>query len=420
MRMRSSLGARVLPVFVLLAFSFAFISCDSGGGSGGGNVSTEDAQEDIENTDSGISATSDNLQNGEFGTKAKSLFEDVSLSDFGSFATSSKTGHNPPLGVELINKLDQVLDVQEGLNFSGSTGTYAWNGSDSWNKTGSSSSKIVLNFPTSRMEEGTNDATFTLSKYSDTEIRVDGRDELIPKTITANLKVDDGSGGTTEIFSVDLSGTSFYNATVGLQGEKSQVPQKFLLKALTEPVFHTFDFSSSSKQDFTFDVTLEKGQEGGDLAFGVLVDADLTNDFDKISPGDSVFDKLSGTLDLSPKVAIDYEVDVDDLNGLDNDASVQKLNNEIQATILSNGNTAGTIKYATEIDIVLGEELDQPQQLEEPQLVVQYSGGEKESLFSAFPNASSLVLLGAGSVSTFSKKASTVGGDIVTVISSVF
>jgi len=419
MRTSSFAGTRVLPILVLFAFSFAFISCDSGGGSGGGNVSTEDAQEDIENTDSGISATSDNLQNGEFGTKAKSLFEDVSLSDFGSFATSSKTSHNP-LGVELINKLDQVLDVQEVLNFSGSTGTYAWNGSDSWNKTGSSSSKIVLNFPTSRIQEGTNDATFTLSKYSDTQIRVDGRDELIPKTITANLKVDDGSGGTTEIFSVDLSGTSFYNKTVGLQGEKSQVPQKFLLKALTEPVFHTFDFSSSSKQDFTFDVTLEKGQEGGDLAFGVLVDADLTNDFDKISPGDPVFDKLSGTLDLSPKVAIDYEVDVDDLNGLDNEASVQELNNEIQATILSNGNTAGTIKYATEIDIVLGEELDQPQQLEEPQLVVQYSGGQKESLSSAFPSSYSLVLLGAGSVSTFSKKASTVGGDIVTVISSVF
>ncbi|PSQ97474.1 MAG: hypothetical protein BRD55_02515 [Bacteroidetes bacterium SW_9_63_38] len=340
---------------------------------------------------------------GEFALTMQGLFFGTS----GSTTASAK--NSQPLGFTLIDALDseRVLWIDSRqLNYN--EGAYTWDGS-SWGSASSTSVLVKLTVPASTSSNLTSDLTFTLSDYGDTSVEVNSQSTFLPKTVTASLKKGDS-----EIFSVDLSKTNFYTATAGPSGKESQVPQRFLLKALTTPQFHTFDYESTSKKDFSFDFTLKKDNGNGDLALGILINATLTKNFDNISSTDTgaLVDKLSGDLDLGPRLTLDYEFDVDGLNDLGESPSVDDVNSNFAVTVKVDGDKAGTIKVAKITQEING------QQFESRELVVEYNDGSKEAVNEAFPSASSTL---SGSTSTsFSKAAGSIQSMAKSALLSVF
>lgn len=366
--MRSTLSSRVLTVFALLAFSIAFVSCDSGGDSGG-ELSSEDAQTEVDNANSSLSTTIDDFQTGKFGSTFSDLLDS-------SLSLNSKSGH-VSLGDELLDQLESQGILQtsnDQLTYQG--GKYKWEGS-SWNRTGDTDKLIVLKFPSTR--GGSNNLTFRLSSYKDEQVTLESNDVYAPTVVKASL-----SESGTKIFSVDLSNTTFYDVTAGPSGSQYEPPKSFSLAALTDPLRHDLEFSSASKKEFTIDFSLERD---GSLAFGVLATTTLTQNFDNITSGgaEEIIDELSGDVDLNSNLKLEYDIDVNDFLALDDgqsSPSVQELNDELSVVAKVNGDNAGRIIFAQEVSI------PEQQQFSDPELVFEYPGGSKEPLQSAFSSSS--------------------------------
>jgi hypothetical protein len=346
----------------------------------GGELSTEEAKTQVQNVDSDLSTDVSQLNTGAFSTTMRGLF-------FSSGSTNSKDAH-VPLGVVLLDSLDNVIQTSDGrLDFASSTGEYSWDSENGWTSAGSSSS-IVLNFPTSR--GASNSATFTLSGYSDTNVTIDGNSEYVPAMITASLTV-----GGTEVFAVDLSNTDFYDG----QLNGTQVPKSFLLSVLTAPQRHTVEWSSPSKQEFEFAFDLVKPENDDQLVLGVSAAATLKNSFEDVSEAEDV-DELAGALNLGPSVSIDYTLQVDDLAALGDDPSAQEVNDNFTATMMYQDQKLGDIEFTEE----------------EPVLV--YTNGDEVPLAQVFDNTfSTFASPGSGSVTAAMK---TAADKVQNAVSTVF
>ncbi|MEF8796663.1 MAG: hypothetical protein V5A48_09430 [Salinivenus sp.] len=354
----------VLSVLFLAVLGGALVGCDSSGPDTGGELSAEEARTQVQNTDRDLSENMSQLNSGAFSTTMRGLF----LSN--GTTTGSKDAH-VPLGYVLLDSLDSVLQTADGrLDFEASTGEYTWEGEQAgWTQTGSSDS-IVLTFPTSR--GASNTATFTLAGYSDTNVVIDGESAYVPEVIAASLTVEGE-----EIFAVDLTNTEFYDA----QLNGTQVLKTALLRVLTAPQRHTFEWSSPSKQEFEFAFDLVEPANDNRLVAGLGATATLRDDVENVS-GAGDIDELSGTVRLGPDVTIDYTLQVDELAALGDDPSAQAVNDNLAATMQYRGRTVGDIKVTEE---------DGP--------VLVYNDGEEVPLEEAFDDTLSIFTpSGSGSV----------------------
>jgi hypothetical protein len=318
---------RPLPTLLaLLGFGLVLAGCDSGT-SMTEELPPEEAQTQMETADRDLSSDVDALvSSGEFATTVQGLFSTATTT------TSGKT-HQQPLGFTLIDHLDTELETTDGrLDFGASTGVYEWDPQEGdWVYAGSSDS-IVLKFPASEDAPG-NNATFTLSAYSDTGVVIDGTTEYLPARISASLTVE----GTGEVFAVELLNTTFYDSQV----DGSQVPKSFFLDILTAPHRHTYEWSSPSKQEFEFAVDLAEGDR---LVLGLLANVALKSDFDQVS-GPQGIDELSGEINLGPDVTIDYTLQVDELAALSGDPTAEQVNNRISAMMKYRGQKMGDLRF---------------------------------------------------------------------------
>jgi len=317
---------RPLPsLLALLGFGLVLAGCDSGT-SMTEELPPEEAQTQMETADRDLSSDVDALvSSGEFATTVQGLFSTPTT-------TASGKTHQQPLGVTLLDHLDTELETTDGrLDFGASTGVYEWAPREGdWVYAGSSD-RIVLKFPASRDASG-NNATFTLSAYSDTGVVIDGTTEYLPARISASLTVE----GTGEVFAVELLNTTFYDSQV----DGSQVPKSFFLEVLTAPHRHTYEWSSPSKQEFEFAVDLAEDDR---LVLGLLANVALKSDFDQVS-GPQGIDELSGEISLGPDVTIDYTVQVDELTALDGDPTAEQVNNRISAMMKYKGQKVGDLR----------------------------------------------------------------------------
>lgn len=330
-RTMRSVCKRLTSVSVLVVLAVGLIGCDSGGSPGEDILPADEAKEKIHTVDDNLSSEMSDLTNsGEAATALQGLDSSVEVERDGDAVERT-------LGVVLVAALDQ-----KGISPE-STGEYSWDTQkQSWVDEGGASGDLILNFPTSPTEynNNTNNATFAMEEYASTAMTLNGDQQEVPTSVDASLTLEDAG----EVFSVNLSNTSFYDSQV----DDSQVPKSALLKVLTAPHFHTFQLDSPSKDQFNVEFDLERG-EGSEKVLGLLVEAALTDNFDNLSEdadiGEAV-DELAGNVELGSDATIDYTVNVSGVASLSDDPSVDEINNQFSATVNIGGQKAGDIKFA--------------------------------------------------------------------------
>jgi hypothetical protein len=386
--MSTFLNRGVVLSLLLAVFGVILVGCDSGGGSsdggGGADLSTDDAKTQLQNADTDFAAELNGLTGGEFGLTMQGLF-------FGTSGSTTASKTSQPLGFTLLDALDtqNVLGTTPDGRLTFQTGEFTWNGS-SWTSS-SSSNDLILNFPTA--EGINNNATFTLSEYTDVAVLLDGDSGALPKTIDASLTV-----GGAEIFSINLSGTQFYSGDIN----GTQVPRQFILDILTAPIRHSVDYSSPSKREFDLDVELTKASTQQRI-LRFLVGLTFTRNFDAVSGAGDV-QTVEGELGFGPDVVLAYTVDVAGLDQLGTSPSPQDINNQFTAEMRYKGGKMGTIEWGT-----LNGQTD---------VLFVYNDGSKDLLATAFQNTYLIADNSPVGMVTLAMK--TVAGKMKTAVAKVF
>ena len=377
---------------LLAVFGMILVGCDSGGGSsdgsGGGDLTTDESQTQLQNADTDFAAELNGLTGGEFGLTIQGLF-------FGTSGSTAASKTSQPLGFTLLDALDtqNVLGTTPDGRLTFQTGEFSWNGS-SWTSS-SSSNDLILNFPT---EEGiNNNARFTLSTYTDQAVTIEGKTQYLPTTIDVSLSV-----GGSEIFSVDLSGTDFYTETLNTSSGATQLPRQFALDILTAPIRHSVDYSSPSKREFDLDVELTKASNQQRI-LRFLVGLTFMQNFDAASGAGDV-QTVEGELGFGPDVVLAYTVDVAGLDQLGTSPSPQDINNQFTATMRYRGSKMGTIEWGT----LNGQ----------PNALFVYNDGSKVLLKDAFGQTSTIANSSPVGMVTLAMK--TVAGKMKTAVAKVF
>lgn len=391
MQMSTFLNRGVVLSLLLAVFGVILVGCDSGGGSsdgGGADLSTDDAKTQLQNADTDFAAELNGLTGGEFGLTMQGLF-------FGTSGSTTASKTSQPLGFTLLDALDtqNVLGTTPDGRLTFQTGEFTWNGS-SWTSS-SSSNDLILNFPTA--EGINNNATFTLSTYTDEAVTIEGQSEYLPTTIDASLSV-----GGNEIFSVDLSGTDFYTETLNTSSGATQLPRQFALDILTAPIRHSVDYSSPSKREFDLDVELTKASTQQRI-LRFLVGLTFTQNFDAASGAGDV-QTVEGELGFGPDVVLAYTVDVAGLDQLGTSPSPQDINNQFTAEMRYKGGKMGTIEWGT-----LNGQTD---------VLFVYNDGSKDLLATAFQNT--YLIANSSSVGMVTLAMKTVAGKMKTAVAKVF
>lgn len=232
---------------------------------------------------------------------------------------------------QLVSGLESVLRVSNGrFQFQETTGVYAWDSSaEEWTEEGSSDA-VVLEFPASD-EASDNNATFTLSSYSDTDLMIDEETVYLPTAGTASLTIDEE-----EVFSIDLSGAEYTTE----EGLETPIPQAFSLSIFTAPHTHDFELAENSSTEFDFSFDLSNGDQA---VFGFSTTAQLaTDDYDTLEPTE--VEELSGEVRVGADLTMPYTAQVGELAEFD-DPTEEQINNRIDAAIEFRDVEIGTLRY---------------------------------------------------------------------------
>jgi hypothetical protein len=402
MQLKNYFNRGVFLSLLLAVFGIILMGCDSGGGGsstsggggggtgGGGDLTTTDAETQLRNVDTGFAADLGDLTNGELGLTLQGLF-------FGTSGSTTSSKASQPIGFTLIDRLDtqNIVGTTPDGRLTYSSGEYDWDSNNQeWDPPASSNS-LVLNFPTA--EGINNNATFTLSAYSDEAVTLEGRTQYLPTTVDASLTVDGK-----ELFSVDLSGTDFYTETLNTSDGAYQLPRQFMLDILTAPLRHTLDYESPSKREFDIDFELSKANTQ-ERILRLLVGLTFTQNFDAASGAGDV-QIVEGEIGFGPDVVLAYTVDVAGLDQLGTSPSPQEINNQFTATMRYRGSKMGVIEWGT----LNGQ----------PNALFVYNDGSKVLLASAFSQTSQIANSTPAGMVTLAMK--TVAAKTKTAVTKVF
>ena len=332
-----TLGRRLLVLLCVVGLGLVLGSCDQSGGMDE-ELAPDEAEERIDSAIDGLSESAGTLEGGVF---SRSLNDFLGLED--GNATREEWAE------DLIGGLDTVIETSsERFRFDASTGKYVWDAdSERWTESGSSDD-IILEFPATRGTVG-NNATFELSRYSDTPLDIDGQTVYLPTSGTASIRVDEE-----EVFAVDLNGVDYATE----EGLEIPIPQSFSLEILTAPHTHTFSLTenSSTNYDFSFDLANE-----GQLVTGISLGAQLaTDNYDELQSTD--VEELSGELRIGSDLTLSYTIQAGELAEFD-DPTESQINDRIDASIQSQGQEIATLRFdeaAERIEVVYSDESTDP------------------------------------------------------------
>lgn len=196
-------GRRLFSSLSVLMGAFllgvTLVGCDQGGSSGG-DLTAEEASDQISSEVGGLAESLRTLEGGDFSTRLKG-FLDLQNGNAGSENWAE----------QLVGGLESVFQTTgDRFDFSGSTGEYAWDDAQTgWVNEGSSED-IILQFPATE-DASSNNATFTFDAYNDTDLVVNGETIYLPTSGSASVSVEGN-----EVFSLSLSDVS-YETEEGLE-----------------------------------------------------------------------------------------------------------------------------------------------------------------------------------------------------------
>jgi hypothetical protein len=308
------------------------MSCDQGGDSDS-DLSPEEATETIAASFEDLGESLGALERGSFSTSLK-----------GFLGLQNGEARSADWAGKLVEELETVIQIDDDrFDFAGSAGTYEWNADQQKWERRSGSDDIVLRFPATEGSQS-NNATFTLSNYTDTEVTVDQEAVSLPTAVTASLEVDG-----TEVFSLDLR-----NVVYGRdRGFEVPVPQSFTLDVLTAPHAHRFALTSRSDTEYSFSYDLRTDNR---LVAGVSVTALLASDTGA-ELDETDLEELSGEGRIGPDLTIPYRIQVAQLDALD-DPSEEQINDLIDAIVTYRGDEIATLRYdeaADQIEVVFSD-----------------------------------------------------------------
>lgn len=322
---------RVCLAIGVLVFGVTLASCDQGNKPS--NLSPDEAADQINTSLDGLAESLETLEGGAFSTRLK---------DFLGLQNGEVTSDD--WAEELVGGLDSVFETTDDrFDFEGSTGEYVWDdGQRQWEQQGMSGN-VVLRFPASQTSTS-NDATFTISDYADTEVVVDGEAVYLPTTGAASLSVEG-----TEVFSVNLSNVAYETE----EGLEVPIPRSFTLDVLTAPHMHLFELTRDSRTDYTFSFELSNEDQ---LVAGLSTTVLLASDnYDELEEGD--IDEASGTVNIGPDLSIRYSIQAGELATLD-DPSEEQINDRIDAAVEYKGQEIATLRYdkaSEEVEVVFND-----------------------------------------------------------------
>lgn len=348
-------------LLLFLATGGIVAGCDFGG-EDDNRISAREARNMLQIESKSLSnAIERGLEDGKFGVFVEDLFGDVQVngtdliadlnSAFAGGGWTKSRAHaflrNRSLenvsrqshGFLLVDRLGEKkifkTDPEGRFDYQASKAKWVWESSNEEWVEEESSDDLVLAFPTDSVD-GTNNAEFRISSFSDKEVTAGDTTGYVPTSIETSISVEGE-----EVFSVDLGGTNSEKATYDA-GNAIDVA----VSIFTAPLLSTFDFQSQIGEQRLFKYALTDKANSINLVRN-RVNLALTG-----KPGDTsgqqTVDLATGTFSLGSNIDIKYRVDVDDLNSLGEDPRPSRVNEEIEmADILIDQTQAARLEYGT-------------------------------------------------------------------------
>ncbi len=335
------MSVRRLQIFVfILAIGFLGVACDDSSTDPGSETTVEEDKQNIQNATEDASGMVTQIENGDF----------VAMTE--SFTGGNLQGEaSAEWAFPMLEELEQVTSTESIENnnrfeFSANTGLYEWNPQDSvWDK--SSSDAIIFEFPGSA-DADENNASLSLSDYSDAAVNTGGEDYYLP---TSFLLEASKNGEST--FRFDLNALEFIDDSDML------IPSTADLEIFTAPATHALNFNREENTRFSFSYETSVDEES---MIGLSVAATFSHDdYANLDEGD--LELLEGTFTLASSLRIDYSAEVGELAGID-DPSASQLNQYTSAELYYDDNRVGDIEFDGEME----------------QLVIVFSDGSSEPL----------------------------------------
>ena len=170
---------------------------------------------------------------------------------------------NVEAGLDAVISLDNIEENDRfDINFY--AGTYSYNiDTDTWSKANDQSGQVVFKFP-SGPEATSNNATLTISNYSDEAATIESETLYLPKKATVNLDVD----GVT-ILHLKLNDVTYAS------NADFEIPVKVDFEIYMNPFTLSLVVGQSTTKDFELSLNLT---DGNDCNIGVDVTAKLNSD----------------------------------------------------------------------------------------------------------------------------------------------
>ncbi len=313
MRLLKKLTIFIVLILVGLSCSDSATDPNSEGDDPTEEVTVED---DIDNIESAVDVTitsMENLSNGEFAANMQTLMS----SESSSYMVS---GLEPVFAVESNNR----------FNFNTNTAVYSWQSdTQEWVET-SESDAIVLEFP-SAQGATTNDLTFTLSEYADSETMIEGEQYYLPTRIQSQLEKDGD-----RIFGFNLNELEYSDNELPL-------PNTLDLEIFTIPITHDILFSRDSNTEFSFSYDLLEDES---VISGVALNLEIAHDnYNAITEED--LETLTATLRFAEDLSIETEMDLGELATLENPTE-DEVNSKFTAEVLYDDTKIADLEYSKE------------------------------------------------------------------------
>jgi len=226
-----------IAIIILVALSaFLIIKCDKKSDSAPENQTTtvEQDKANIDNSLDGILDCATFLKNGDAAYSVK-LFLKMS----GGEALSEDWVQM------LLDKLDihfnwDMVEENGRFDFNAHTGTYSWDRfTEVWNYNSYPNDKIILEFP-SQENETSNNVDLTLHYYTDEFLTFSSDSYWLPKSLYADLKIDQEEVVNVKLSNVEFAGGSF------------QIPVSAYIEIYTKPFSYHINYTRETPTRFNF------------------------------------------------------------------------------------------------------------------------------------------------------------------------